>query len=305
MMTFLRRSVAVLMVCLLLAACSLCLTGCRKRGPVGRDGDVLGLLNTGKARNDLQGVVAGIDEFAVIAARWNGERVFVVWFDDPSYGVDTSGFEMTSHRGDGGIVTVMCPELGLQSTPVKRGGKAYTTVAIDGKAYNLADGAFFLISAHAGPLKVKQRQYDLNKIPRGNDALRNMALKDPEITTFYAPGGPPGAPSTKGAGDAQATQPAKEIELDCGQGVTMKLVYIPPGKFIMGAPENELPRGIDEIQHQVTLTRPFHMGATEVTQTQWQLVMGTSIAPAAGQMPRVVAPVRRRSQPSDVLRIVA
>jgi len=85
------------------------------------------------------------------------------------------------------------------------------------------------------------------------------------------------APDSKALA-AQATQPAKEIELDCGQGVTMKLVYIPPGKFTMGAPENELPRGIDEIQHTVTLTRPFHMGATEVTQTQWQLVMGTTIA---------------------------
>jgi formylglycine-generating enzyme required for sulfatase activity len=50
---------------------------------------------------------------------------------------------------------------------------------------------------------------------------------------------------------------------------------IPAGTFTMGSPSDELGRQNDEIQHQVTLTQPFYMMTTEVTQNQWRDVMGT------------------------------
>jgi formylglycine-generating enzyme required for sulfatase activity len=53
-------------------------------------------------------------------------------------------------------------------------------------------------------------------------------------------------------------------------------VYIAPGTFIMGSPSNEEGRDDDEIQHQVTLTRGFYLQTTEVTQGEWQRVMGTN-----------------------------
>jgi formylglycine-generating enzyme required for sulfatase activity len=58
--------------------------------------------------------------------------------------------------------------------------------------------------------------------------------------------------------------------------VGMKFVLIPPGKFMMGSPEGELGREYYEIRHQVTLTRPFYLAATEVTQRQWKTVMGSN-----------------------------
>ncbi len=54
----------------------------------------------------------------------------------------------------------------------------------------------------------------------------------------------------------------------------MKLVYIPAGEFIMGSPIDEQGRADDEQQHKVKLTRGFWMGATEVTQKQFEPVMG-------------------------------
>ena len=64
--------------------------------------------------------------------------------------------------------------------------------------------------------------------------------------------------------------------LDLGNGVTMKLALIPAGKFTMGSPDSEKDRDKDEgPQHQVTITKPFYMGATEVTQAQWKAVMDT------------------------------
>ena len=56
-------------------------------------------------------------------------------------------------------------------------------------------------------------------------------------------------------------------------GMTFK--EIPAGTFMMGSPETEAGRQDDEHQHQVTITKPFYMQTTEVTQGQWQAVMGT------------------------------
>ena len=63
-------------------------------------------------------------------------------------------------------------------------------------------------------------------------------------------------------------------------GATM--VYIRPGTFTMGSPESEKDRDSDETQHAVTLTRGFHMSATEVTQAQWRAVMGDDPSPNKG-----------------------
>jgi formylglycine-generating enzyme required for sulfatase activity len=53
-------------------------------------------------------------------------------------------------------------------------------------------------------------------------------------------------------------------------------VYIAPGAFIMGSPIDEEGRYPDETQHQVTLTRGFYLQTTEVTQAEWQRVMGNN-----------------------------
>ena len=63
-----------------------------------------------------------------------------------------------------------------------------------------------------------------------------------------------------------AVQAAKELTLDLGGAVTLKLVLIRPGRFMMGETE----------RHEVTLTKPFYMGATEVTQAQYEAVMGVN-----------------------------
>ena len=63
--------------------------------------------------------------------------------------------------------------------------------------------------------------------------------------------------------------------------IGMKLAYIPPGEFLMGSLENERDRDNDEYQHRVRITAAFWLGVTELTQGQWQAVMGTR--PWSGQ----------------------
>jgi formylglycine-generating enzyme required for sulfatase activity len=55
----------------------------------------------------------------------------------------------------------------------------------------------------------------------------------------------------------------------------MKLLRIPAGTFTMGSPASEKHRYDGETRHQVTLSKPFYMGRTEVTQGEWKKVMWT------------------------------
>ena len=67
---------------------------------------------------------------------------------------------------------------------------------------------------------------------------------------------------------------AKYFVEKLGHGVSLEMVQIPGGTFIMGSPEGEqysLDR--ERPQHQVTV-KPFFMGRYVVTQEQYQLIMG-------------------------------
>jgi WD40 repeat protein/formylglycine-generating enzyme required for sulfatase activity len=57
--------------------------------------------------------------------------------------------------------------------------------------------------------------------------------------------------------------------------IGMKLKLIPPGEFLMGAPTTEQATDTDERpQHPVRITRAFYLAAYEVTQEEYQQVMG-------------------------------
>jgi len=52
-------------------------------------------------------------------------------------------------------------------------------------------------------------------------------------------------------------------------------VLIPAGSFMMGSPFDEKDRSDTEGPlHEVTISKPFYMGQTPVTQRQWKAVMG-------------------------------
>ena len=56
-------------------------------------------------------------------------------------------------------------------------------------------------------------------------------------------------------------------------GAKIEMIYCAPGEFMMGSPESEDGRN-GKPQHRVTLTKGFWLGKYEVTQEQWQSVMG-------------------------------
>jgi formylglycine-generating enzyme required for sulfatase activity len=57
--------------------------------------------------------------------------------------------------------------------------------------------------------------------------------------------------------------------------IGVKLVLIPKGTFMMGSPESEEGRDKDdETQHEVTISKDYYLGVYEVTQAQYEKVMG-------------------------------
>ena len=65
-------------------------------------------------------------------------------------------------------------------------------------------------------------------------------------------------------------EPGREWQSPAG----MEFVWIPAGSFVMGSPEGEVGRNADERKHEVRISQGFWMGKYEVTQGEWDLVMG-------------------------------
>jgi formylglycine-generating enzyme required for sulfatase activity len=59
--------------------------------------------------------------------------------------------------------------------------------------------------------------------------------------------------------------------------LAMDFVKIAPGVFMMGCSTGDIDCNEDERpQHRVQLTKPYEIGKYEVTQSQWQDVMGSN-----------------------------
>lgn len=56
----------------------------------------------------------------------------------------------------------------------------------------------------------------------------------------------------------------------------MKFIRINKGTFMMGSSSSETEKFEDEAFHRVAITRDFYMQTTEVTQSQWEAVMGSN-----------------------------
>ncbi|MDA1262003.1 MAG: formylglycine-generating enzyme family protein [Planctomycetota bacterium] len=64
----------------------------------------------------------------------------------------------------------------------------------------------------------------------------------------------------------------------------IEMLLVPPGKFMMGAsPGDTQAEDSEKPAHEVTLTKAFYLGRTEVTQEQWMCVMDTNPSKFVGK----------------------
>src|SRR5215470_12282180 len=79
------------------------------------------------------------------------------------------------------------------------------------------------------------------------------------------------------AGAPSATLHVRAVEID--------LVRIPPGEFVMGSPEREKGHAFNEAPvRRVRLSKAFYLGRFEITQVQYQAVMGEAPGGVKGDM---------------------
>jgi len=64
------------------------------------------------------------------------------------------------------------------------------------------------------------------------------------------------------------------FEVSLAAGIRQAFCFIPPGKFTMGSPPGEDGYCDNENQVQVTLSQSFWLARTQVTQAQWEAIMG-------------------------------
>lgn len=92
---------------------------------------------------------------------------------------------------------------------------------------------------------------------------------------------------------AAGTEPSPELALDLGHGITLKLVYIKPGSFIMGG-ERTAVNNFDCAEtpkHEVEITKGYYLGKYEVTAAQYQVLKN----------PEKVASMQKPTHPAGMI----
>ena len=80
--------------------------------------------------------------------------------------------------------------------------------------------------------------------------------------------------------ELRGLEAASTTRREAGEGWTnslgMEFVWVPAGTFLMGSPTDEAGRYRDERQHEVRISEGYWMKKHEVTQGEWEAVMGTN-----------------------------
>ena len=107
----------------------------------------------------------------------------------------------------------------------------------------------------------------------------------------------PQPPDASARDEGRPPVTAARVGKELTNSIGMRLVLIPKGTFLMGSPKDEKSRGDDEDLHEVTITRPFYLGIHEVTQEEYEKVMGMNpswFSPDAGGRDQVQGKDTRR-----------
>jgi len=138
----------------------------------------------------------------------------------------------------------------------------------------------------------------LTKEEKIDDALKVRALKDQLAKDFMQWRESGRAPSvfaemlvpslgnngiSHNSKSFQSFSAGTQRQLEIAPGVMMIFCWCPPGDFVMGSPANEIDRGSNESQVDVTLTKGFWMAQTEVTQKQWKSIMSSNPSRYVGE----------------------
>jgi formylglycine-generating enzyme required for sulfatase activity len=82
--------------------------------------------------------------------------------------------------------------------------------------------------------------------------------------------------NAKGEQIKKESKQSQYFREDLGNGITLEMVAIPGGTFLMGSPPNEKDSFDDERPQQKVNVPPFFIGKYPITQAQWQAIAATA-----------------------------
>ncbi|MEE3371779.1 MAG: SUMF1/EgtB/PvdO family nonheme iron enzyme [Planctomycetota bacterium] len=134
-------------------------------------------------------------------------------------------------------------------------------------------------SAINGASPVTPATTDEGNVAEGDGLVEVAAVGragDVETPSVSVQGGIASAPfsAQQAAGYQQAWADAFKVPVALTNSIGLKLRLVPAGKFLMGSALDVADRGQDESQHEVVLSTPYYLGVYEVTQGQYEQVMG-------------------------------
>ena len=154
--------------------------------------------------------------------------------------------------------------LAIRGGPAKSGKSKLAFGSLD-QWKSVFDGKFDQHSLVGDPLFVDAKMHDYRLQP-GSPAL---TLGIVSIDTAENAGLTSDFPERLKGDSEQPTDPAEGNTII--NSIGMKLRFIPAGTFMMGSEEGD---DDEKPVHEVTITKPFFMGACEVTQSEYQAIMG-------------------------------
>lgn len=160
----------------------------------------------------------------------------------------------------------------------------------------LVAGAILSVVGAAVAVQVLSRGSSRFANPEPPAGLVKQRIGEPSQSSFAKP---------PWAGAAGVDQHGRWVEIAPVSGMTMRLRQCPAGQFMMGSPAGLAGRRDDEEQVQVTLSRPFWLSTCEISQGQYQALMGVNPSEFAGDPRRPVENVSWQDAQEFVRRLAA
>ena len=238
------------------------------------DGTRIAFASTPTPRANLEIYTMGADGCARM------RLTDTAWNESPSWSPDGTQIAFASNRGTGEVakfdIYVMGADGGKPTRLTDRGNNRSPSWSPDGRWIAFAsDGDIYVMGSDGGgePLNLtRDAAFDMDPVwsPDGTK-IAFVSNRDGNLEIYVAALNP-----AAGGGGGTVGQ-TRSFSLPGGG--EMAFVWIEPGVFQMGSPESERSDcdwcDHEGPLHEVELSRGFWLGKYEVTQGQWEAVMGS------------------------------
>ena len=161
-------------------------------------------------------------------------------------------------RGSNGVARITLPV-----------GQHTYIVASDG--YESEEGMVKLKASAPSDLQIRLSKEVTVAVSNANDVMQD------NVSTSSTSSSQSATTSSGFSSTSSVSSGGNEISIPVKNGITIDMVKVEAGTFMMGATsEMQNPWDDEKPVHQVTLTNDYYMGKYEVTQALWQAVMGSN-----------------------------